>query len=207
MNLIENKKEVARCMRRLYKKNLTTLSGGNVSLRTDDHFLITPSQKDKALLRAKDICVLSSGGENLTPGMCVSMEADMHRAVYSNRPDVNAIVHAHPTHATAFAVMGREINTRLTGETWAILGQPATAAYALMGSKELAGNVAEKAKSSNVILLEHHGALTMGKTLTEAYDRMEVLEAAAAMTLMLELMNTRRELSGQQLKEIDRLFE
>jgi L-fuculose-phosphate aldolase len=207
MEYIEYQKMVAYFMRRLYERNLTTTSGGNVSQRVDDLILITASQTDKATIDESQIGIVSITGENLTPNLKISMEAKMHQAVYQSRPDVKAIVHAHPVFATSFAIARKEIKTNLSGEARAILGKPVMASYELMGTRELADKVAHVSLSGNVILMENHGILTVGESLLQAYDRMEVLEASAKMTFITSILGNAKELSESELNAIDKLFE
>lgn len=207
MELKQAQKEVANYMRRLYKKGLTTCSGGNISLRwKDDIVLITPSQIDKGTLKAKTIGQVSISGENLTPEFKLSMETKMHLEVYKTRPDVSAIVHAHPIFATSYAGTDLKINTNISGESRALIGDLVYAEYALMGTEELALKVANCCKKGNVIIMQNHGVLTVGKTLFEAYDRIEVLEAAAKISYITEMLGKRKELDEKQIKEIDDLF-
>lgn len=205
--LLIKREEVAYFMRRLYEQKLTTTSGGNVSLRVDDKVLITPSQTDKGRIRDEDIAILNIDGKNLTPHLKSSIETGMHLSIYEKRQDVKAIVHAHPVFATSFAISKKEIKTNLSGEARAIIGVPVKAPYALMGTKELADIVSVASLKANVILLENHGVLTVGETLLQAYDRLEVLEAAAKITFITEMLGERKELSEERLKEIDGLFD
>jgi L-fuculose-phosphate aldolase len=206
-NLDVQKKEVAYFMRRLYNKNLTTTSGGNISIKREDGLiLITPSGTDKGRMRSDRVGILSIAGENQTPHLKPSMESGMHIAIYNRRPDIKAIIHAHPPIASAYTAMRKSINCTLTSEARAILGTPMVAPYALMGTSLLADRVAETVKHANVILMENHGVICLGQSLLAAFDRMEVLEAAAKMTLITELLKGKKELNPQQLKEIDDLL-
>jgi L-fuculose-phosphate aldolase len=201
------RKEVARFMRRLYNHRLTTTSGGNISLRvSDDIILITPSATDKGTMRWKEIGIMTMNGENLTPGLKPSIEFEMHLSVYRKMKDVKAIVHAHPVFASSFTATKCEIDTTLTAEAVAILGTPVMVPYALMGTSGLAGIVAENAEKSTVLLLENHGVLTTGNTILQAFDRIEVLENAAKMTVIVGLTKGKRPLSESRLKEIENMF-
>ncbi|MFA6841329.1 MAG: class II aldolase/adducin family protein [Sphaerochaetaceae bacterium] len=186
--------EVAECMARLYRMGLTTTSGGNISLRlSDDLFCITPSSLDKACLTADTIAVVTMGGENLTPHLTLSIESEMHRLTLLNRPDANAVVHAHPCYATAFTTLRRPdgslaLNTRLIGESWFLLGEPEFVPYFRMGSQSLAEAVSQAARAKSVLLMENHGVLAVGATLLKAFDRIEVLENAARMTFITQTM-------------------
>jgi len=202
------KKELAYFMRRLYRQGLTTCSGGNISLRLeDDTLLITPSALDKGRIRSDQIGHMTLTGENLTPTLKPSIETDMHRFVYLKRPNIRAIVHAHPPLATSFTASHQKINCNLIAESRAIIGVPVFAPYALMGTPELARLVSEAAQHGNVILMENHGILTVGETLLRAFDRLEVIEASAKMTLVTtSLLGSKKELNEHQQAELDQLF-
>ena len=103
---LKERKEVARFMRRLYKKGLTTSLGGNISKRVGDHFLITPSEVDKGTLKAKNIVILDQEGNNLTQWISPSRETSMHLQIYKDHPTINAIVHCHTIFASAFFCHG-----------------------------------------------------------------------------------------------------
>ncbi len=197
---------VASIMRRLYRQGLTTCSGGNVSLRCGDVILITPSGTDKGEITADEIGAVTPEGENLVPGLKLSIETGMHLEVYRNRPEVNGIVHAHPVTASTFAALDRQIDTRLTAETWHVLGTPVRAPYALMGTSALARIVGEAAGKGNAVIMENHGVLTVGETLLQAFDRLELLEAAAKMTWIAETMGSTRPLTEERMREIEEVY-
>ncbi len=201
------KSEVAKYMRRLYEQKLTSCSSGNVSARiNDDIVAITPSQTDKAFVQAKDIGLVTLAGKTKDASKKLSMETEMHLAVYRARPDVQAIVHAHPVYATSFAVSQSPLDVSLTGESYAVLGQPILAPYALMGSDSLAENVANAAKLGDVILLQNHGVLTVGKDLYQAYDRMEIVEFAAKIQLITQVLGKATHLDKSQMDAIAKLI-
>jgi L-fuculose-phosphate aldolase len=194
-------------MRRLYKHGLTTTSGGNISLRlSDELILITPSATDKGRMKWKEVGIISISGENLSPHLKPSIETPMHLAIYRKKPDVLAIVHAHPLFSSLFTAIKAKINTNLTAEARAILGDPLLVKYAVMGSVALADVAAENAMKSDILLLENHGILTTGSNLLQAFDKIEVLESAAKMTLMTEVTGKRRPLDKTQILELERLF-
>jgi L-fuculose-phosphate aldolase len=134
------------------------------------------------------------------------MEYGFHIEIYKNRPDIQAIVHAHPALATSFAVSHKPINCDLMGESRAVLGTPVFASYALMGTASLAANVADACKKSNVVLMENHGIITVGKNLLEAFDRMEVLENTARINILAGLLGGAKTLNETNLKAIDDLL-
>lgn len=183
--------QVASIMTRLYQTRLTTTSGGNISLRLNKElFCITPSKLDKANLSSDTIAVVTLEGENLTPHLPLSIESEMHRKCLLSRPDIDAVVHAHPVYASLFTAMKGTINTKLLAESWYLLEEPAFAPYSQMGSTSLADTVSQMVKESPVILMENHGVLTIGKTLIEAFDLIEVLENSAKMTFISEMLES-----------------
>src|SRR5665647_1936009 len=132
------RKEVAHFMRRLYKHGLTTTSGGNISLKlSDDLILITPSATDKGRMKWKEVAIINIFGENFTPELKPSIETEMHLSIYRKKSDVQAIVHAHPVFASLFTAIKAKINTNLTAEAKAIIGNPLFVKYAVMGSAAL----------------------------------------------------------------------
>lgn len=181
----EARESVASFMKRLHDRGLTTPCGGNVSARVGDRVAITPSSLDKASLTGDVIAVLDlESGENLTPHLRTSIEAGMHLAVYRARADVMAVCHAHPLYSSLFSALENPVDTSLIAETSYLLGPVVKAPFAMMGSAELADVVARCVVGADCLLLENHGALTTGKSLLLAYERMEVLENAAKMTWM-----------------------
>lgn len=201
----EEREKVASFMRRLYRQFLTTTSGGNISCRTSDgNIVITASQSDKGEQTKETVGVVTPDGENLTKELKLSIETNLHLAIYKARKDVSAIVHAHPVTATFFcAAKECELNTALTAEAYAVAGKVIKIPYALMGTAALAEITAEKMRFYDCGLMENHGVITVGKDLLTAFDRMELLENAAKQTLMAYTIPA-RSLSAEQLEELDR---
>jgi len=206
-NYIKERKEVAMFMRRLYRQGLTTTSGGNISLKVSEKLiLITPSATDKGMMRWNEVGIMKITGENLTPELKPSIEHEMHLSIYRKKKNISAIVHAHPLFASAFTAMKCKINTYLTAEARAICGDPCFVPYALMGTKELASLASEKIEESDILLLENHGILTTGSSILQAFDKLEVLENAAKMTLIVEITGKEKPLDRDRINELDRLF-
>jgi L-fuculose-phosphate aldolase len=203
------KNEIALFMQRLYRQGLTTTSGGNISALTDDGLmLITPSASDKGRMCGDEIGCMDMDGKIVGKDFKPSIEGRMHLEIYKTRKDIKAIVHAHPITASAFASGTAEINTRFLAESYAILGNIGYAPYCTMGTLELAQAVAETAKTADCIIMRNHGALTVGSNLLQAFDRLEVLEAAAKITLLNRgiLADASVELTAMKLAEIDVLM-
>ena len=187
----EERSQVAQIMRRLYERGLTTTSGGNVSLKNADGYIfITASQSDKSCIDACKVVVLTKNLENLTPELKPSMETEMHLKIYEKRPDISAIVHAHPIFASTFAVSDIKLDTFITEEAGYILGEIAVLEYKTMGSSELAKVCSEGLAQYNVGLMKKHGAIAVGNSLIEAFDRMEVLEFTSRICFNSFLLKT-----------------
>ncbi len=203
-HLSVQREQVAYFMRRLYRQGLTTCSGGNISFRIDaETILITPSKVDKGEVTADEIAMFTLAGENLTPHLAGSIETEMHLEVLRRRKDVGAVVHAHPVTATAFTAMNADIHYGLTAEAYSVLHKPKRVPYCLMGTTGLAKLVAEALFDANVALMQNHGVITVGSSLLQAFDRLEVLEVAARMTWIVQTMQAVSSLTGEQLQEID----
>ncbi len=194
-------------MRRLYKQGLTTTSGGNISMRlSDDIIVITPSATDKGRMKWKEVGLMSILEENLTPDLKPSIESSLHLKIYRKNKDISAIIHAHPIFASSFTAMKSTIDTSLTAEARAICGEPRFVPYDLMGSEELAEVVSQNALEADILLLENHGVITTGSNLLQAFDKLEILENAAKMTLITGITGKKRALNMARIREIDRLF-
>lgn len=200
------REQVAYFMRRLYNKNLTTSSGGNISLRVgDDHVLLTPSALDKGELTADQILLSTLSGENLSPHLKPTMETSMHFAVYRSRSDVRAVVHAHPVFATAFACVDREFDTGLTSEIYMHVPKIGKAPFATPGTDELGSLVAAALSDASVALMRNHGVIAVAATLYKAFDLLESTETAAKISYVASTLATPSPLAPAQLLSLDLL--
>ncbi|NLL95326.1 MAG: class II aldolase/adducin family protein [Thermoplasmatales archaeon] len=172
----EARSELAGVCSRLYERRLTFSAGGNVSVRVGDAVLITPSGRNKGSLAPGDMVLVGMDGVPLSGGR-PSIETGFHIALYRKRKDVNAVVHCHPPWSTALSVTGGKIEP-YTPEGALLLGNVAVIPYHMPGSGALVEAVAA-ASGSDAMLMAHHGALTQGSDLEEAYNRMEELELQA----------------------------
>ncbi|HOV92830.1 MAG TPA: class II aldolase/adducin family protein [Candidatus Kapabacteria bacterium] len=208
MNTELFKSDIVNYAHRLYNKQLISSSGGNISVRAEDNYLlITPSGLDKGNLTESDICLADFDGnlilrDNQSRNLKLSMESQMHIAIYKTRSDIRAIIHSHPIFASAYSSTQEIINTHLTGEIFAIVGNPAYVEYARMGSSELAELVGQSAIESNVQILANHGVIAYGKDLFEAYNRTEIIEYAAHLTFLTKLIGSANPLNDDKLKSI-----
>lgn len=174
------KKELVEICKLLYDRNLVAASDGNISVRINDiHLLITPSGKNKGFLHPEEIIVIDIDGNVIEGKGKASREYPMHRTIYMERNDVNAVVHTHPVYATAFAMTGQNIPDNYLIESRVALGKVGLAPYAPAGSLQLAQNIRPFVKDCNAVLLMNHGAIAYGENLMSAYNKMEVLETVS----------------------------
>ena len=178
------RKQLVKICALLYERELTVSAGGNMSVRlNEDEILITPSGKNKGFLTEDDPLVVNMEGEVVCGRGTPSIETGMHLAIYKANPETNAIIHCHPLNCVALTLK-RRIRTDLTPEGVLLLGDVPTVGYYTPGSEELANAVASKSKSK-AILMERHGAVTQGKDLIDAYNRMEELEFQAKLQMLV----------------------
>ncbi len=179
---------VAIC-RRLHERDLIGAGEGNVSVRAGEgRFLVSPSGRNKALLAPGELLEVDAGGRVLRGRGRPSTELRMHLAAYAARPDVSAIVHAHPVTAVALTVAGVPPPDALVPEAAVTLGPIALAPFAIPGTDEVPASLAPLLADHDVFLLERHGALALGRTLDEAFDRMETLERVSRIALVARLL-------------------
>jgi len=172
--------ELVRTMERIYRLRMTTTSGGNLSIReADGSIWITPSRVDKGRLQPGDIVFVRADGTRtgLHPP---SSEFPFHREIYQRRPDIGAIVHAHPGALVAFSICRKIPDTRVQAHAHDVCGRVTYAPYACPGSEELGRNIAaEFAGGADCVMLENHGVVIGGRDLREAFQRFETLEFVA----------------------------
>jgi L-fuculose-phosphate aldolase len=178
---------------------------GNLSVRTDENLIVTtPSGAHKGRLTADDMVVVDSQGAPTGEGM-PSSEIKLHVAIYEERPDVGAIVHAHPPVATGYAVAGRELPRAALAETLALLGCVPIAPYGTPSTWALADSVREPVRQFDVVLLANHGAVALGNDLEQATERMVQLEHFAHIALVAHLVGGPRSFTRAQVDEISAL--
>ncbi|MBO9541696.1 class II aldolase/adducin family protein [bacterium] len=191
--------------RRLYERGLIVAADGNVSCRIDaERFLTTPSGMCKGFLSPEDLVVVDLAGRALQGRRKPSSEFGMHAAVYRVRPDVKAVVHAHPPTATAFSVAGVSLMAPILTEVVIGLGAIPTAPYATPGTPQVGEGVARLLVDYDCCILSHHGAVTVGQDLFEAFYRMETLEQTAKVALAAHTLGGPRPLGEDQVEALAR---
>jgi L-fuculose-phosphate aldolase len=173
----------------LYRNGYVRGTSGNLSVRLGrKNVLITPSGFSKGFLRNNDSVVVCLDGKKVAGSNKPSIELGIHLSIYKLRPDINAVVHAHPCIATGFASAATALSELLCPELALTLGSVPLAAYAPPGSEALVKAVEPFVRDHNAILLENHGVVTYGKTIEQAYLNMETLEHCAKIVLVSKLL-------------------
>ena len=181
--------------RRLYARGLIGGNEGNISVRRGDTLFVTPAGVCKGFLTPDMIVRTDLEGRAQGAGRA-STEVQMHTAVYRKRPDVTAVVHAHPPTATGFAVAGIPLDRPLIAEAVVTLGPVPVIPYGQPATSELARNVGDAICGAHALLMANHGALTVGESLYRAWERMETVEQLAKVALVTRILGQDRLLPG-----------
>ena len=190
MTFQEEREAVCRVGKLLYDRGYVAANDGDISVRVGEgRLLITPSGVSKGRMTPDMLLVTDLDGTVIEGNRHPSSEGKMHLEVYRGRPDVNAVVHAHPPVSTAFAVCRRGLETPYLSELVAGLGQvPCTPSFAMLSTEEVPQSVRPYLADHNALLLANHGALAWGGDLWEAFDRLETVEHTAKIVLNAQLL-------------------
>jgi L-fuculose-phosphate aldolase len=197
------RRDLVEVCRRLHARDLIGAGEGNVSCRLGGRkLLVTPSGASKGHLRTADLVVVTEDGEKVRGRGRASTELRMHLAAYAARPDVRAIVHAHPITAVALTVAGAPPPNDVMPEAAVVLGEVVVAPFATPGTDEVPRALAPLLAHHEVILLERHGALALGRTLFEALDRIETLERVSRVAVLARLLGRCEPLGAEAVAKV-----
>ncbi len=200
------RREVVTVCRRLWERGLIAGQDGNVSVRLPgNRLLVTPAGMSKVDVGPNDLVELSLDGAPRRGGRRASSEVSMHLRIYRRRPDVMAVVHAHPPTATGFAVAGIPLTRAVLAEVVTTLGSIPIAEYGTPSTAELPEAVRKYIKAHDGMLLANHGALTVGSDLFGAYYKMETIEHFAKISLVARLLGRENLLSREEVVRLQAL--
>ena len=192
--------------RRMYARGYTASNDGNISVRLGaDRLLMTPKSVCKGFMTPDMMCITDLEGRKLEGERDPSSEMLMHLEVYRERPDVQAVVHAHPPTATGFAVAGIPLDRAVLAEVLTTLGSIPIAAYATPSTRELPEAVRQYIHAHDGMLLANHGALTVGGDLYSAYYKMETIEHFAKISLVARLLGRENLISRDEVMRLQEL--
>lgn len=200
------RQEIVAIGRLMHAKGLLCGFEGNLSARLDGgRLLVTPAGLHKGLLAPEQLLITDNDGRVVgslsaaTRGFKPTSELPMHLEAYHRRPDVAAVVHAHPPITVALSIAGVPMDTPLLPEVIVLLGLIPTAPYALSSSEEGATAIRELIRDHDAIILQRHGTLTVGATLTEAFMRLETVEQNARIHHLLAQLGADNPLDDHEL--------
>ncbi len=193
--------QILQIMNRIYQFGMTTTSGGNISIREPDGSIwITPAGVDKGSLVWDDIVrVLPDGSAEGRHRP--SSEFPFHKAIYEARPDILAIVHAHPSALVSYSIVRKLPPVRIIPQAYDVCRNIDYAPYALPGSAQLGANIAAAfARGADSVMLENHGVACGGKDLLDAFNRFETLECCGRLAIKAQRLGPVRELTVAQVE-------
>lgn len=207
--MMQNEFEIKKLMcdigRRVYNKGMVAANDGNFSVKLNDNeFLCTPTGVSKGFMTPEYICKVDAQGNLLQANgnFRPSSEIKMHMRVYEKRPDVGAVVHAHPSYATSFAIAGIPLTQPIMPEAVIALGCVPIAKYGTPSTMEIPDAVEEYLPYFDQVLLESHGALTWGTDLLSAYMKMESVEFYAELLYKSKMLGGPKEFDKEQIAKL-----
>jgi L-fuculose-phosphate aldolase len=191
---------------RLYNQKYIVGTEGNISWRINkEKLLVTRSGICKADMNESDIVPIDSSGNVLEREIRPSSEIKLHLAVYQERSDAKAIIHAHPPFAVSLTLAGIQLNQPFLPENVLLLGSVPTADYARPSTDQVPASIRKYIRKTDIILLERHGSITIGKNLKEAFQKLEILENTARVVWLSKQLGDPQPLPDEEIKEIQKL--
>jgi L-fuculose-phosphate aldolase len=200
------KEQIVQIATRCYDRGLLVAGDGNISVRVGENRLIaTPSGVSKGWMTPEMMCVVDLQGNPLEPAEYkVSSEWPMHRVIYENRPDIHAVCHAHPPHATGFAVAGLSLSKAILSEVVLTLGCVPLAAYGTPSTRELTDAIEPFLQYHDALLMANHGAVAYAATLEQAFNKLETLEHTCKISFIARSLGNENTIPD---RAIPKLFE
>jgi L-fuculose-phosphate aldolase len=203
MNEFKLKEYMCEIGRRVYNKGFAAANDGNISVRLNDReILCTPTMVSKGFMKPEDLCKVDYDGKQIAGTRKRSSEILLHLAVYKNRPDVHAVVHCHPPHATAFAVAHEPIPKCILPEVEVFLGEVPIAVYETPGGQKFADTIVPFLKDCNTIILANHGTVTFGPDLEKAYWNSEIIDAYCKILILARQLGRVNYFSEEKTREL-----
>ena len=203
MNEYKLKEQICEIGRRIYNRGFAAANDGNITIRLNNkEVLCTPTMVCKGFMKCEDICKVDYEGKQLAGTKKRTSEVLLHLAIYKHRPDVQAVVHCHPPHATAFAVAGIPVPKCVLPEVEVFLGEVPTALYETPGTQKFAETIVPHLKASNTIILANHGTVTFGPDLEKAYWNSEIIDAYCKILILAKQLGNVNYFTNQQTKEL-----
>lgn len=202
------RRDIIRICRGLYQRRFVVGTEGNVSVRVAaDRFWITPTGCHKGWLETDELLLIDLEGQVCMGHGQPSSETPMHLALYTYRPDIFAVIHAHPPLATALTVAGYTLDCTLLPESVVALGEVPTVPYQMPTTPQFAHAVGAVMHDADAVLLEQHGSVTVGTSLQMAFNRMEIVERVAQVFYLANTLGDVRQLPPEEIAVLRALRE
>ncbi|MHC4562693.1 MAG: class II aldolase/adducin family protein [Planctomycetota bacterium] len=200
----EMKRQMCEIGRRIYEKGFAAANDGNISVRMGNgRYLCTPTGVSKGFLKPSDIATVDDHGKQIDGAKPRTSEILLHLEIFHELDWVNAVVHAHPPHATAFAVAGIDVPSCILPEVEIFIGQVPLADYDTPGSKDFAETILPHLrKKANTILLANHGAVACDSSLEQAYFHLETLDMYCNILLLSKEIGSIQQLPNEKMQEL-----
>jgi L-fuculose-phosphate aldolase len=201
----EVKKEICEIGRRIYQNGFVAANDGNISVKVNDNeFYCTPTGVSKGFMTPDMVLKVDGTGKMLEPNAKYkpSSEFKMHLRVYKERSDVFSVVHAHPPYATAHAVAGLALDSYIMPEAIISLGTVPLTRYGTPSTMEIPDAISDALQNHDAVLLQNHGALSVGNDLLHAYFKMETLEYFAKISFLAKQLGGGQELTCDQIEKL-----
>ncbi len=199
----EHRRDICAVGRMIHEREYVADTSGNISVRLDNQrVLATPTLMSKGMMEPDDLVIVDYQGNKISGRRNVSSEIAMHLLIYRRRPDVSAVVHAHPITATGYAAAGLALNQALISEVVLALGCIPLAQYGTPGTPELTEALSPLVGSYDALLMANHGVVTYGPDMLTAYMRMETVEHFARISLVTQLLGRQVLLSRQEVEKL-----
>lgn len=187
-----------------YQNGLITGTDGNLSLKVSSNsILITPSDSHRGLLKEEDFVLVDLDGNVLSSGKPSSYDLSIHLAVYKARPEITAIIHAHPPTTVSLSVSNININEPLLPNALVLLGKVGTLSYKNTNLEKDIEQTLELLEKHDVIILERHGSITVGEDIFDAFQKLEILEYTANVLYKSHLIGHTETLTENEIKELE----
>jgi len=197
------KEQICEIGRRVYNKGFAAANDGNISIRVgENEVLCSPTMICKGFMEPEDICAVDLDGNQLAGKRKRTSEVLLHLTIMKERPDVKAVVHCHPPHATAFAVAGEAIPQCILPEVEVFMGEVPIAPYETPGGQEFADTVKPFLKGTNTVILKSHGTVSFGKDLEDAYWKTEILDAYCRILMLSRQLGNVDFFSEEKTREL-----
>lgn len=189
--------------RMLHRRHYVSGTDGNLSIRLDaSHIVTTPTGVSKRWMKPEEMVIVDMAGRKVSGKCQPSSEIQVHLTIYEMRPDIHAVVHAHPCTATAFAASGLDLTEPICSELVLTLGKIPLAPYAHPGTRELSDALRPFIKDHDAILMESHGVVTYAENIQKAYLSMEAVEHCATISLVTKLLGCQKTLNEQAVNRL-----